>query len=163
MVVQINHYVMKIIFICLFFSILFLGCSTQKQIVMWGDCTPFSYPPPVYKGQVTIAFCHITNRDSLKLVVTNIDSLIKEIIYPEIAETDGVQGGITLGFKLDSTRVAKNIKIFNRLGSGIVESILTVLKSFKFAFENETEINDLDGIVTFSFKLYPQKEKAKLN
>ena len=152
---------MKIIFFCLFFSTLFLGCSTQKQIVMWGDCTPFSYPPPVYEGQVTIAFCKITTIDSLNVV--NLDSLANEIKYPNYDERSKVQSGVTIFFKLDSTRIAKDIRFHDDSSGDFGKAILKGLKNFKFIFNKEIKIKDLDGILTFVYKTYPQKGKEKVN
>ena len=74
-----------------------------------------------------------------------------------------MEGNVVIKFRLDSTQVAENIKFVKRLGAVIDESILKGLENFEFNFENETEIKDLNGIFTFSFKLYPQKEKVKVN
>jgi len=50
---------MKTFFYCIFFSVLFLGCGSQKLIDLHGDYAPLFFLP-VYKGLVTIAFCKIT-------------------------------------------------------------------------------------------------------
>jgi len=149
---------MKTFFFSLFFSLLFVGCSTQKQIVMWGDCIPFSYPPPVYKGQISIAFCNINTVDSLNVI--NLDSLINEIKYPNYDERSIVQYGVTIFFKLDSTRIAKNIKFYDNSNKGFEEAILKGLKKFKFIFNKELEIKDLDGVLTFVYKTYLPKDKV---
>lgn len=150
---------MKIIY--LFFSILFLGCSTQKQIVKLGDCTPFSYSPPVYEGQVTIAFSKITTIDSLTVV--NLDSLANEIKYLNYDKRSIAQYGVTIFFKLDSNRIAKDIRFYDNSYDVFGEAILKGLKNFKFRFNKETVIKDLDGILTFVYKTYPQKRKEKIN
>ena len=152
---------MKIILFIIFSTVLFLSCSSQNHLVVWGDCTPFSYPPPVYKGQVTIAFCKITTIDSLNVV--NLDSLVNKIKYPKYAERFRIQKGVTIFFKLDSTRIAKDIKFYNHSYGDLEEAILNGLKYFKFEFNKETEIKDLDGILTFVYKTYLQKEKDKVN
>lgn len=126
---------MKIIFLCLFFAILFLGCSTTKQIVMWGDCTPFTYPSPFYKGQVTIAFCKITTIDSLN--VENLDSLASKIKYQNNDERSRIEFGVTIFFKLDSTRIARDIRFYNSSHEDFGESILKGLTNFKFKFNKQ--------------------------
>jgi hypothetical protein len=156
MALHINKYLLKVIFISSVFSILFLGCCTQKPFVMWGDCTPFSYRPSVYKGQVTIEFCQITTVDSLNVV--NLDSLSNKIVYPNYNESSKVQFGVTIFFKLDSTRTAKDIRFHDGSYGDFGKAILEGLRNFKFMFNKETKIKDLDGILTFVYKTYPLKE-----
>ena len=143
---------MKIIPISIFFSIILLSCSSQKPVIRSMNCIPTNFAYSV--GKVMISSYEIANNDSLNLFIANSDSLIKKIIYPEIAERAGIQGEVTIKFKLDSSRVAKNIEFINRLGAGIEEAILKGLANFEFKFVNETKMENLNGMLTFSFKLY---------
>jgi TonB family protein len=145
---------MKIISIWIFLSLVFLSCSSEKPVIRSMNCSPPDYT--IYKGEVLISSYKITNRDSLNLFITNSDSLIKKIVYPDIAERAGVEGNVTIKFNLDSNRVAKNIEFTKRLGAGFEEAILRGLKNFKFKFANGAMIEDLKGILVFKFKLYPQ-------
>ena len=163
---------MKATLLYLFLSVLFISCSSQKQVVVWGDCTPFPNPPPVYKGQVSIAFCKITTVDSLNVV--NLDSLLNKIKCPNYYDRSKVHFGVTIDFKLDSTRIAKDIKYYNNSHRdfekaifnskrSFLDAILKELKYFKFKFTKETKTKDLEGILTFVYKTYLQKAKEKVN
>ena len=116
---------------------------------------------PTYKGQVTIPFSKITNVDSL--YITNIDSLLNKINYPREDEHSGIQGGVTISFKLDSTRIAKDIIFYNHLYGSLEKSILKGLKNFKLKINKETQINNLNVILTVVFKLYTKNGKEKIN
>jgi len=152
---------MKNYLLYIILSILFLAGCAKEPIYKEMCCTPcFMYTPKVYDHQVTLAFCYISAADNIELIMANKDSLISKIVFPETFKSSGEEYGITIGFKLDSTRIAKDIYFYNGLSEGSEKPITNALKSFKFRFENENKSKNLDAILTFCFKSF---EKGKNN
>ena len=106
------------------------------------NCPPQYTHSEILKGNIKIE--KIVVLDSAKYSVLpsikdNLDSLTGLIIYPEIAKRADVFGEVIYLLKINEEGRVKEIKVKRRLGAGLDEAPLDILKSINF---NPARINN---------------------